>query len=63
MTAPTQSTIAQINRALHKLSEADRQRILRFSLGIVSDREGKRRKRSNRFMEQAENDSWRIGNG
>lgn len=62
MSTPSHGTISRINQAIRLLPEVDRQRVLCFTLGIVSDREGKRAKRRDRFSSKPI-DSWRIGNG
>lgn len=58
MTAPS-NTSEKIMAAIHQLSEADRLRVLKFALAILSDRQGKQMKRRSRFQQSEIND-WRI---
>lgn len=47
MTTPT--TLNEIMKAVRSLPEGDRVRILKFTLGILESRRGKREQRAKRF--------------
>lgn len=60
MTSQPTNTTAEIMRAVRQLNEADRLRVLKFTLAILQDRQGKKAKRRSRFQQPELND-WRVG--
>ncbi len=60
MTSPTSSD-QEIMALFNQMTEADRQRVLRFATGILQDRVGKKAQRRSRFRQPPIDDSWRVG--